>query len=112
MKIGLKWNSFIIDLYPVPPQSPLSKHKLHKVNPPRLGILTSLWGLLSAGVGHGFASDVLSFPQALIYEKYRNIFRLLFISLSDMAKLSKDILKVFRCLSCEAILYACFLQET
>lgn len=53
----------------MPTQSPLSKHRLHKVNPLDLSILTSLWGLLLAGVGHGFASDVLSFPQALIYEK-------------------------------------------
>lgn len=58
------------------------------MNSSPLSSLTSLWSLLSAGVGHGFASDVLPFPQALIYEKYRNIFELLFISLSNMAKLS------------------------
>lgn len=68
---------------------PHSKHRLllaatsvsalHKVNSPPLCILTSLWDLLSAGVGHGFASS-------LICEKYRNIFELLFTSLSNMAK--------------------------
>lgn len=109
---------FITDLYPVFLHSPHSKNMgsfpaatlvsgLHIMSPPHLSILSSLWGLLTAGVVAGFASNVWSCPFTWppIYEKYRNIINPgASISLSNVAELNKYILKVSRY---KVILYAC-----